>query len=183
MSDRLEALKEYADEKGIKYHPSIGEQALEEKIREFEAAASAEPTVETASEPTQAAPAATKTETPRERMRRIKNEQLKLVRVRITCMNPNKKEWEGEIITVSNALVGTIKKYVPFNAEEGWHIPQIMLNVLKEREFQHFHIVRDDRGNKVTQGKQVKEFAIEILPALTEEELKELARKQAVRKG
>ena len=44
-------------------------------------------------------------------------------------MNPTKKEWEGEIITVSNALVAvTVKKYIPFAAEDGWHVPQISLN-------------------------------------------------------
>ena len=39
----------------------------------------------------------------------------RLVRCRITCMNPSKREWEGEIISVGSAKNGTFKKYVPSN--------------------------------------------------------------------
>lgn len=179
MSERLEEMKAYATEHGIKFHPSIGEEALEEKIRSFEDAQSQEQT-ETKQV---AAPAVEKSESKKLSRRELKKEQLKLVRVRITCMNPTKKEWEGEIITVSNALVGTVKKFIPFGAEEGWHVPQILLNVLKEREFQHFYIVKDERGNKVPRGKNMKEFAIEVLPPLTKEELEKLANKQAMAGG
>lgn len=179
MSERLEEMKAYATELGIKFHPSIGEEALEEKIRSFEDAQSQEQ-AETKQD---AAPTDKKAESKKLSRRELKKEQLKLVRVRITCMNPTKKDWEGEIITVSNALVGTVKKFIPFGAEDGWHVPQILLNVLKEREFQHFYIVKDERGNKVPRGKNMKEFAIEVLPPLTKEELEELARKQAMAGG
>lgn len=178
MSERLAELKAYADEQGIKYHPAIGEDALEQKIQDWQeeqdVAKLATKQQETEKE---------KPSTPKSNRRKMKDEQLKLVRVRVTCMNPNKKEWEGEIFTASNALVGTVKKYVPFNLDDAWHIPQIILNVMKEREFQHFFQKKDERGNRVTEGRNVKEFAIEVLPPLTEEELKELARVQAARKG
>ena len=42
MSERLEEMEAYASEHGIKFHPSIGEEALEEKIRSFEDAQSQE---------------------------------------------------------------------------------------------------------------------------------------------
>ena len=129
------------------------------------------------------APAVEKEESKMPNRREMKKEQLKLVRVRITCMNPTKKEWEGEIVTVSNALVGTVKKYIPFSAEDGWHVPQIILNFLKEREYQHFYIAKDDRGNKVPKGKNMKEFAIEVLPPLTKKELEDLANRQAMAGG
>lgn len=179
MSERLEEMKAYASEHGIKFHPSIGEEALEEKIRSFEDAENQE---QKGTEQ-EAAPADKKSESKMPDRREMKKEQLKLVRVRITCMNPTKKEWEGEIVTVSNALVGTVKKYIPFNAEDGWHVPQILLNFLKEREYQHFYIVKDDRGNKVPRGKNMKEFAIEVLPPLTKKELEDLANRQAMAGG
>lgn len=179
MSERLEEMKAYASEHGIKFHPSIGEEALEEKIRSFEDAKNQDQK----EAEQEAMPDVEKAESKTLNRRELKKEQLKLVRVRITCMNPTKKEWEGEIVTVSNALVGTVKKYIPFNAEEGWHVPQILLNFMKEREYQHFYITKDDRGNKVPRGKNMKEFAIEVLPPLTKKELEELANRQAMAGG
>lgn len=179
MSERLEEMKAYASEQGIKFHPSIGEEALEEKIRSFEDAKNQDQK----EAEQEAMPDVEKTDGKKLSRRELKKEQLKLVRVRITCMNPTKKEWEGEIITVSNSLVGTVKKYIPFAAEDGWHVPQILLNFMKEREYQHFYITKDDRGNKVPRGKNMKEFAIEVLPPLTKKELEELANRQAMAGG
>jgi hypothetical protein len=95
-------------------------------------------------------------------------------------MNPAKKEWDGEIIAVGNSAVGTIKKYIPFNADEGWHVPKIIYDALVDRQCQVFTTVKDSRGNNLRKGKLIKEFSIEILPPLTKEELEELARRQAL---
>jgi hypothetical protein len=96
-------------------------------------------------------------------------------------MNPAKKEWEGEIISVGSARIGTYKKYVPFNTgSEGWHIPKIMYDFLKERKCSVFQTILDNKGNKVRRSRLVPEFSIEVLPPLTREELKELARTQAM---
>ena len=46
-----------------------------------------------------------------------------------------------------------------------------------------FYTATDARGNKVRKGKLIKEFAIEVLPPLTKEELEELARRQAMAKA
>ena len=165
--DELTTLKERADQMGLSYHPSIGVEKLREKINDA-LAESSEP-----AEPESAGAI----------RKRKRDEALALVRIRVTCMNPNKKEWEGEIFTVSNAVVGTQRKYVPFNADEGYHVPRIILNQIKARQCQVFHTVKDERGNKTRQGKLIKEFAVEELPALTEQELKELAQRQAMAKG
>lgn len=197
VPDPLESLKAKADKMGIKYHPSIGLDALRNKINE-KLAGNEESTEEVVSEaPKVAAPAvdpdapkltpeviAEKKEnvilTPAEKRLQAKAEATRLVRVRLSCMNPNKKAWEGEIITVSNGLVGSMKKYIPFNNEEGWHIPYMMFLHLKDRECQIFVQKRNGRGQKVMQPKLIKEFAIELLPDLTEGELKDLAQRQAV---
>ena len=172
----LENLKSRAEKLGVKFHPSISAEKLREKIKAHQAdgegeAGEAEPKAENT------------TENPSLKKLRLKREALKLVRVRITCMNPAKKEWEGEIFTVANNAVGTVKRYVPFNTEDGWHIEHILLEQLRERQCQIFVTEKDSRGNKVRKGKLIREFAIEVLPPLTEEELAELAQRQAMAKG
>ncbi len=174
VQDELTVLKARADKMGISYHPSIGVDKLKEKIN---AALSDEP-VEAVQD--EVAETVTEVKVKEKSKGELKKEASKLVRIRVTCMNPNKKEWEGEIFTVSNAVVGTFKKYVPFNTEEGYHVPHIIYEQLKERKCQIFQTVRDSRGNKSRKGKLINEFSIEVLPPLTPAELQELARKQAM---
>jgi len=162
----LEGLKERANKLGVKFHPNIKAEALQAKIKEAMAGDTPEPT-----KPVVEAPVAAVD--PRK-------EVARLIRIRRTCMNPAKKEWDGEIITVGNSVVGTHKKYIPFNADEGWHVPKIIFDALVERQCQVFTTVKDSRGNNVRQGKLIKEFNIEVLPNLTAEELQELARRQAL---
>lgn len=175
----LENLKVRAEKLGVKFHPSISADKLREKIKaaqaEGEGSVGEQPEVRLATSTVEESPAAKKL--------RLKREGLKLVRVRITCMNPTKKEWEGEIFTVSNNAVGTVKRYVPYNAEDGWHVEQILLNQLRERQCQIFTTEKDSRGNKIRKGKLIREFAIEVLDPLTEEELHDLAQRQAMARG
>jgi hypothetical protein len=161
----LETLKTLADDLGVKYHPSIGLEKLKEKVAE---ASTAEPEVE------EAAPA-------KKSLAEIKKEQLKLVRCRISCMNPVKSEWQGEMFTVGNRLIGTQTKYVPFETE--WHVPQVIFDFIKNKKYQHFYTVKDSHGRKIRKGKQANEFVVEELKPLTEQELKDLAQRQAMANG
>ena len=52
-----------------------------------------------------------------------------------------------------------------------------------QRQCQVFTTVRDRRGNASRKGKLIKEFSIEVLDPLTEDELKELAQRQAMSKS
>lgn len=169
----LESLKSRADMLGISYHPSIGVEKLRDKV----AAAMVESKPEEAKQVKAQDPEVESEDSIR---RRQKQEASELVRIRVSCMNPNKKEWEGEIFTVGNSLVGTFKKFVPFNAEDGWHVPRIIYNQLVERQCQIFVAARDERGNTTRKSKIIKEFAVEVLPPLTRQELDELARRQAM---
>lgn len=173
VQDELATLKARADALGISYHPSIGVEKLREKVN----------AVLKKDEAPQEAPAADAKETESQRRNRLRQEASKLVRIRLTCMNPHKKEWQGEFITAGNAVVGTFTKYIPFNADEGWHVPHIIYEQLRDRECQVFVTVRDSKGNATRKGKTIKEFAIEVLPPLTEEELKDLAQRQAMAKS
>jgi hypothetical protein len=181
VPDELTSLKSRADLLGVKYHPSIGVDALRDKVN---AAVTAEGPVKEAAttEPIAAAGAvetASVAETDGQLRARKKREANELIRMRVTCMNPSKAEWDGEIFTAGNSVVGSFKKYIPFNADEGWHVPRIIYNQIKERECQIWVSSQDARGNTVRKGKLIKEFAIEIMDALTHEELTELARRQA----
>lgn len=179
VAAELENLKVRADKLGVKFHPSISADKLREKIK----AAQVEGEGEIPEKPQAKQATGTDEESPGAKKVRLKREGLKLVRVRITCMNPTKKEWEGEIFTVSNNAVGTVKRYVPYNVEDGWHVEQILLNQLRERQCQIFVTEKDSRGNKIRKGKLIREFAIEVLDPLTEEELHDLAQRQAMVKG
>ena len=173
QESELDALKARADVLGIKYHPSIGVDALKTKISEHMAGLPSEGSAAIVSEPV--------AETEAQIRNRVKLTATRQVRIRVTCMNPAKKDWEGEIFTVGNNAVGTLKKYVPFDTE--WYVPQIMLNMIQERECQVFHTVNAANGQKVRKGKLVKEFAVEVLPDLTPAELKALAQRQAMAAG
>lgn len=103
----------------------------------------------------------------------------KLIRCRITNMDPKKKDLQGEIITVANGIVGTVRKFVPFGerTENGWMIEQFIYNMLSKRKFLQVR-VRIVNGREVVESKYVKEFAIEILPQLTPAEINQLATAQ-----
>ena len=168
--NELASLKARADLLGLSYHPSIGLDKLRDKVTAALNSTELEGVEETVAKP----------ESEDALRRRQKLEASELVRVRVSCMNPNKKEWDGEIFTVGNSLVGTFKKYVPFNAEEGWHVPRIIYNQLLERQCQIFVSAKDSRGNTTRSSKIIKEFAVEVLPALNQEQLDEMARRQAM---
>lgn len=178
--DELTTLKARADLLGITYHPSIGLAKLKEKLAQ---ALSDDDKDETDNDAPAAVPDVPVVETEGQRRMRLKKDAAALIRIRLTCLNPAKKEWEGEIITAGNSTVGTHKKFVPFNAPEGWHVPRIIYNQLVQRECQVFTTVRDGRGNSTRKGRLIKEFAVEVLPDLNKDELDELARRQAMAKA
>lgn len=183
--DELTSLKARADLMGLQYHPSIGLEKLREKINAAIEQTSDSATGDKAVEGAQVAAdviAATPVaaETQLQYHARKKREANELVRVRVTCMNPAKSEWDGEIFTAGNSLIGSVTKYVPFNNEEGWHIPRILYNMMRDRMCQIFITAKDSRGNTTRQGKLIKEFGIEVLPDLSADELNELAQRQAM---
>lgn len=168
----LKLLKEQADQMEVTYHPSIGIPTLRAKIA---AALNAPAPVAPAEK--EEAPA----ETAMAKANRLRAESLRLIRVVVNCMNPAKQSWESEPISVSNAVVGTVKKLIPFNLEAGYHIPYIIYLALKERQCAIRTTVKDPRtGVDTPKMRLIKEFNIVVLDPLTKEELAELATQQAV---
>jgi len=121
-----------------------------------------------------------KAETQQQLRERLMQEQMKLVRLRISCMNTQKSDLQGEIITVGNKYIGTVRKFVPYGekTQDGWHVPYCIYEYLKNKKFLKINS-RDEtkNGQKVTRtdAEMLPEFAIEVLPPLTKEELENLA--------
>lgn len=178
MPDELTALKARADLMGVKFHPSISLEKLREKVNAAISGAVSNPVA-----PDAKVVSDTAEETSSQRRYRKKQEANELVRIRVTCMNPAKKEWEGELFTAGNSLVGSFTKFVPFNVDDGWHVPRIIYNQMVQRQCQVFTTTRDNRGNNIRKGKLIKEFAIEVMPQLSPTELQELAQRQAMAKS
>ena len=107
-------------------------------------------------------------------------EAQKLVRVIVRSNDPLKRESQGEIFTVGNRSINggrPIKKYIPYNNEEGWHIPNMLLDHLKAAETQIFKKVTRN-GQDFMEPTNIKAFNIEILPQLSKDELSTLEVKQ-----
>jgi hypothetical protein len=180
-TDELTLLRARADLMGIKYHPSTGVDKLKAKINNQLKSDAEEEKPKPVKEYDKNY--LTETEFQQEQFKLRKQNAGKLIRVRVTCMDPAKKDWDGEIISVGSAKIGTYKKFVKFNTEDGWHIPYIIYEYLKERKCSIFYTFIDQQGTKIRKAKQVNAFNIEVLPTLTKEELKELAIKQAMEAG
>lgn len=117
--------------------------------------------------------------------KRLRDEQLRLVRLRITNLNPAKKDLPGEIFTVANRFIGNVKKFIPYGeaTDNGYHVPYCIYTQLKEREFQQIRVKKDSRGRERIETSWVREFALEELPQMTEIELQRLAAHQAASAG
>lgn len=180
VPSELETLKKRATMLKINYHPSIGVDSLKIKIEDKMSATTEEEVVNVKALGSDKIQYVSHAAYTRMSMRERKKRAGSLIRINVTMMNPNKKNWEGEIISVGSAKIGTFKKYIPFNTAEGWHVPYIIYEAMKERQCTVFFTVKDHRGKKVRKGKQIPEFNIHELDPLTKVELKELAQRQAM---
>lgn len=168
----LDLIKQRLTIMNVKFHPNSKLDSLKLKL---EAALNDTPPEVEKTETVAPVEAKPLTEAQIRMMKRKKAERL--VRINITCMNTRKKEQQGEIFCVSNSVIGTIKKYVPYNQD--YHVPQAILNMIQERQCQTFVPVKDKFGNTVRTPKMIKEFGVNILTPLTAHEIKELADRQA----
>jgi hypothetical protein len=174
-------VRDRADELGIKYHHNASDETIEKLIDSHQ---ETEDPVEGLLPLNECQPLDEKQykrKYPKQAADRKKAGRL--IRCRIQCMNPAKKDWPGEIFSVGSAKLGTFKKFVPFNSPEPYHIPKIIYDMLVEKKCTVFYTETDQRGNKTRKGRLVNEFAIEVLEPLTKQELDELARRQALAGG
>lgn len=166
----LEMLKAQADTLGIEYHPNIGYEKLRERIKEVM------DTQETDKE------RVTGKETPVERRTRKHKEAMALVRCLIVCNDPNKRDWPGEWLGVSNGAGVSIRKLVPYNQpDKPFHLPRIMVNMLREKQVQVFVSKPGKYGTPIRVSRSIAAYTINELPPLTQQELSDLAKSQLAR--
>lgn len=176
----LQVLKMRADQLGVPYSNNIGVETLRQRVADAmegkkpEQAKSTNPLGEDVPE----------VETPMQLRARLMAEQLKLVRLRITNMDPKKKDLPGEILTVANEYIGTVRKYIPYGeqTDNGYHVPYCLYTLLESRRFQHIRVTKKN-GREHVETSWAKEFSLEILPPLTADELAKLAASQAAAGG
>jgi hypothetical protein len=182
----LDLLKQRATMMGVSFSNNIGIDTLRERIKakmeerepeEVEGAEPKEPQVNplTGDKPT----ASGKTPSLRDY---LLQRDTALIRVRIQCLDPKKKDLKGEIITVANDHLGTVRKFVPFGeaTDEGFHIPMCIYKMMKERKFLQIKTFKNKQNGQVQVTEQwVREFALEVLDPLTPKELAHLAATQA----
>lgn len=162
--DELTLLKQRATVLGIKFSPNIGVDKLREKVNSIIQAKEEE---KTSTDPLVV-------------RKRVRNEAMKLIRCRIQNLDPKKSKLPGEIITVANPYIGTVRKFVPFGeaTDNGYHIPNCIYQFIKNRKFQNIRVTKNAKGEQVVHTSMVPEFAIEVLPPLTQKELQDLAKAQ-----
>lgn len=185
-AELLAALKVKADTLGVKYSNNIKAETLRERINEAlaepeetEEKTPADPVEET---PVELTPAQVKAQT-RNKQRK---EQMKLIRLRITNMNPEKADLRGEIFTVRTKYLGIVKKFIPFGeaTENGYHVPNILYQELKNKKFLHKSAKTDPKTGQIrVTTRFVPEFSLEELPPLDEKDLQKLAAQQAAAAG
>lgn len=170
----LQALKNKADMLGVTYHPSIGMDKLREKVDAKMAEQPTEDPVDTGHIPNSGVKPTTERKLSEREQAMLK--ASKLVRCIINSRDANKKDWPGELMSAGNSVAGFFKKYIPYGVE--WHVPQIILNTLRDKKTQVFVSRVDSRGNKTKVGKLINAYTIDELDPLTPKELSDLARAQ-----
>lgn len=178
---RLDTLKAKANQLGITYRANISETALAKKIEDVlndeasakEASDEVEDSEDDGEVEEEQKPKKKKLDKATERKR-----SQKLVRVIVRPLDPRRTQLDGELVMAGNSTIGTTGKFVPFNVETGYHIPEVIYNALRDRTFTEFYTVVDNQGNEHTKSRQKKAFLIEVLDPLTEEQIKEIRIRQ-----
>lgn len=185
-TDALSMLKQRARLMGIQFSNNIGIEALRERIdQKMDSDKSPEPAQVAApiNALTGEVKAHVKPMTEEQQIRHdLQRDELKLIRLRISNLDPKKKGLPGEIFTVANEFLGTVKKFVPYGefTEDGYHVPYIIYRQLQERKFLHIQTTTNKlNGQLMVKSAMVKEFSLEVLPPLTQDELTSLAAAQA----
>jgi len=163
MSDKQqserETLMERADLMGLEYKKNIPTDKLRELVN-----AEIEP-IEEEKTPTK------KGEPTVDEVRAdFRKEQTALVRVILTCNDPQMKDWETTpYLHVSNSILSLPRITVPFGVE--WHVPKIYLDLIR------------NQNCTITVPKEIKKYNVQELPPLTPDELAELKQSQLMRDG
>lgn len=171
--DELTMLKQQAKTLGIEHSNNIGIDTLREKIKKvLESSLDSIPEVKEND-------SITKKIAKKSFRQAMFDEEMKLIRCKITNLNPQKKNSPGEIFTFANGFLGTVRKFIPYGdvTEVGYHIPNCIFKQLQERKYLQIRVLKVN-GREEIKTDWVREFSLEIMPPLTSEEITQLANAQ-----
>lgn len=189
----LDLLKSRARIMGITFSNNIGIEALKQKIQAKREESETPPEVSVVTDTSTGTIVQIQPDEPQKpnkvvrpigARKALQAENLRLVRCRIQNLDPKKKDLPGEIITVANEFIGTIRKFVPYGevTDNGFHIPYVIYKALRNRKFLNIKVVKKNGREHVEQN-MAREFSIELLPQLKPEEIARLAASQAAAGG
>lgn len=187
MPDELTMLKSRAKLMGVAFSNNIGLDALKEKIEEHkQKSATADNLKNAQAKDAEQNQIDQKEERQTAKVKKVslrshlQKEKMKLIRLRITNLDPKKKDLPGEILTTGNEYLGTVRKFVPFGeqTDEGFHVPYCLYELMRDRKFLSIKTRKGPKGQTIVEQQMVREFALEILPPLTEKELANLSSAQ-----
>lgn len=181
----LDMLKSRAKLMGITFSNNIGLDALKTKIEEHKQASEAKTQTQAPAQTNEQQPEV-QAENQKKKAKtlslraHLQKEKMKLVRLRITNLDPKKKDLPGEILTTGNEYLGTVRKFVPFGeaTDNGYHVPYCLYEMMRDRKFLSIKTRKGPKGQTIVEQQMVREFALEILPPLTEAELARLSAAQ-----
>jgi hypothetical protein len=182
----LNMLKERAKTIGLRFAPKIGLDALRAKVTAAlngEAAKEDEEVAEAVAAPKK--PKLTAAEAHAKMRSDMQKDQMRLIRLRIMNLNPSKKDLQGEIFTVANKILGTVRKFIPYGevTDAGYHVPFILYQQMKDREFLQVKSSQNSKGEQNITQRWAKEFALEVLDPLKPADIAKLANSQAAAAG
>lgn len=158
-----EILEQQANQLGIQYRSNISTEALKGKVQEsLNKSRSADP----------------QQFSDVDALTALRQKATKLVRVVISPVCPRRSQLDGEIITVGNGKIGMQSKYVAYNLDQGYHVPQIILDHLSTCKFTDYYTTTDENRNEVTKTRNRKAFIIDVLEPLTQAEIDVIAARQ-----
>ena len=169
----LETLKAQADVMGIKYGENIGVETLRKRIADRLGNAD---TKDAEEEPTEMG---SKLVSKTPDIKAIRDDALRLIRVRVVPMDSNKRDYHGDVFSAGNNAVPTVKRYIPFN--EITHIENILYKQLKAKKYLYFVSKKHPNGVESRESRSANAYNIEVLPPLTPAELEELKKSQLMR--
>jgi len=169
MSRTIKELKVEAEALGIDIPGNISKAKLEAKINKVRDAIN---------EPVQN-PESEKADDNDTREERLRKDASRLMRVRITCHDPQFKKHHG-VTRAAGSTIFFVRRFVPFNRIT--HIEKVLYDFMKDTQYQWFEEKTNrETGRKYKVPRSSPAFVIEDLPQLTKEELATLAKDQQAR--
>ena len=109
---------------------------------------------------------------------------MRLIRIIVSPNDSTLSTYPGLIFSAGNRHLNggrVIKKFVPFNNDEGWMVPNILYKQIEAAMMQKYKSVKLPNGDSILEPYTAKKYNITVLEPLTAAEVKALAVAQQAR--